>query len=105
MSKRTLHAMNCNDCGADVVALGDYYMADDKVWEDELGLGWNDNLCIGCLETRLGRQIKIWDDFTPAQIPGALSGDPIPVKLSPRLLDRMGMELRRGKWRPKKTVA
>ena len=35
----------CNDCGVDVLAIGDWYMARSEVWH-KLGLGWSDNLCI-----------------------------------------------------------
>jgi hypothetical protein len=41
----------CNDCGANVVEIGEYYMLSSRIWQRELGLGWHDNLCIGCLET------------------------------------------------------
>jgi hypothetical protein len=57
--------MHCNDCGVDVVAIGELYMCPDEVWDDELGLGWNDNLCLGCLETRLGRTVKPFVDVLP----------------------------------------
>ncbi|HEX3942667.1 MAG TPA: hypothetical protein VHW69_01135, partial [Rhizomicrobium sp.] len=30
----------CDDCRADIVALGEYYMAQPKIWEQELGLRW-----------------------------------------------------------------
>jgi hypothetical protein len=45
----------CNDCGVDVLKTGDWYLAHPKAWEDQLGLSCNDNLCIGCLDKRLGR--------------------------------------------------
>jgi hypothetical protein len=45
----------CNDCGVDCAKIGEWYMA-AEIW-DTLHLGWNDNLCIGCLEQRLGRRI------------------------------------------------
>ena len=47
----------CNDCRVDIVKLGEFYMLNPEIWEGELGLGWDDNLCIGCLEKRLGRQV------------------------------------------------
>ena len=40
----------CNDCGVNVLTTGEFYMLDQDIWEKDLGLGWNDNLCIGCLE-------------------------------------------------------
>jgi hypothetical protein len=40
----------CNDCGVDVLAIGDWYLATPEIWKQQLGLGWNDNLCIACLD-------------------------------------------------------
>lgn len=64
MSKRTA-VISCNDCGVDIIALGEYYMLRPEIWETQLGLGWNDNLCIGCLEARLGRRVSMRDMFFP----------------------------------------
>lgn len=46
----------CDDCGVDIRKAGEYVMIAPDIWTDELGLGWDDNLCIGCLEKRLGRR-------------------------------------------------
>jgi hypothetical protein len=51
----------CIDCGVNVVAIGEFYMLKSALWEDQLGLGLSDNLCIGCLERRLGRKISLRD--------------------------------------------
>jgi hypothetical protein len=51
----------CNDCGVDCVKIGEYYMAGPELWTDQLGLGFDDNLCIGCLEKRLGRRMTLRD--------------------------------------------
>src|SRR5215469_1209620 len=53
----------CNDCGIDVLAIGDWYMATSEIWEKQLGLGWNDNLCIACLQKRLGRKARFPADI------------------------------------------
>jgi hypothetical protein len=79
----------CNDCDANVVTIGEFYMCPDEVWEGELGLGWNDNLCIGCLETRLGRRVRVWKDITPV-IPLYKWQQPYPTP--ERLLDRFGFD-------------
>ena len=50
----------CNDCGVDCAEIGEFYMAKPEIW-DTLGLGWGDNLCIGCLEQRIGRRISLRD--------------------------------------------
>jgi hypothetical protein len=55
----------CKDCGVDVLEAGDWYMCYPKVWEDELGLGWTDNLCLACLEKRLSRPLVCWVDVLP----------------------------------------
>jgi hypothetical protein len=60
MSKEFL----CNDCEVDCWAIGDFYMAQSEIW-DKLGLGWTDNLCIGCLEARLGRKVSCPGDIYP----------------------------------------
>jgi hypothetical protein len=41
-----------------VLTTGEFYMLNQDIWEKDLGLGWNDNLCIGCLESRIGRKLK-----------------------------------------------
>ena len=40
---------------------GEFYMLKQDLWEKKLKLGLNDNLCIGCLEARLGRRVTIGD--------------------------------------------
>jgi hypothetical protein len=52
----------CIDCRTDVAAIGDYYHLRDEVWVGQLKLCWDDNLCIRCLERRLGRGLCL-DDF------------------------------------------
>jgi hypothetical protein len=48
------------------VTTGEFYMLKNEIWQDHLGLGWNDNLCIGCLEARLGRKVCFADiPFVP----------------------------------------
>ena len=48
----------CNDCGVNCLKIGDWYLARDEIWEKQLGLSWDDNLCIACLEKRLGRRLR-----------------------------------------------
>ena len=64
-----VHArFKCIDCSVNVFDVGDWYMADPEIWNC-LGLGWTDNLCIPCLQKRLGRPFRRnWQDVTPAQI-------------------------------------
>lgn len=56
----------CMDCTVDTLAIDEYYMVTDGVWElanpQRCGM-----LCIGCLEKRLGRTLTA-ADFTAAPI-------------------------------------
>jgi hypothetical protein len=60
----------CNDCGVDVIQIGDWYMAQPELWKGELGLGWGDNLCISCLRGWMGREFRTgfsgFEDIAPA---------------------------------------
>jgi hypothetical protein len=53
----------CNDCGVDTASFPDgkseYYMVHDGLWS-QAGMEDGD-LCIGCLETRLGRKLAPTD--------------------------------------------
>jgi len=50
----------CLDCGVDTGRIGEFYMLHDDVWlsvvPDSLGM-----LCVGCIESRLGRQLQSSD--------------------------------------------
>jgi hypothetical protein len=77
----------CADCGVDALSLGEWYMVWDEIWDR----AWINRsrppaggiLCIGCLETRLGRTLTA-PDFTDAPIS-------IPLKsvMSKRLRNRL----------------
>ena len=70
----------CCDCGAGTIVLGEWYMVHDAVWK---AAGAPDGyLCIGCLETRLGRTLSA-SDFTAAPV-----NDPWSSR-SDRLVDRL----------------
>ncbi len=65
---------NCKDCGFSTLAQGslvdgsklnEYYMVYNNIWKQ--AKGGRGLLCIGCLESRLGRQLYE-DDFTDAPI-------------------------------------
>jgi hypothetical protein len=76
------HRYLCNDCGIDTVAAGEFYRLRPEIWSGQLGLGERDNLCIGCLEKRLGRKITLRDL-------GGFPHYPWMKPLSLRLLHRM----------------
>jgi len=47
-----------------VLQIGDWYVAQPNVWEKQLDLGCNDNLCVGCLDKRLRREATCPEDIT-----------------------------------------
>ena len=71
--------VDCHDCGADVIALGEVYMVHDDVWPVEP----DGMLCVGCLEARIGRGLRA-RDFTACPL-NRLPGD------SPRLSRAKGL--------------
>ena len=56
----------CLDCSADTCETDEYYMIHDHVWTAVAGKD-DGMLCIGCLETRLGRTL-IPADFKDAPV-------------------------------------
>jgi len=76
----------CSDCGADTVALGEYYMVRPGLWRRAVRAAaprrcWRVRfLCVGCLEARLGRRLT-GRDFTSARCNARHAG--------PRLADRL----------------
>ena len=71
MSRREIARHVCKDCPANVIEIGEYYLVSPQLWEDKLHLKWDDNLCIGCLGTRLGRKLRGRDLITWPTDPGA----------------------------------
>lgn len=58
----------CQDCGHDTRQMGELYMVHPDLWSQVLqDTGWANMLCVGCLESRLGRRL-CRDDF-PEFIP------------------------------------
>jgi hypothetical protein len=84
----------CNDCGVNVLVTGEFCMVHPDIWEDQLGLGWDDNLCIGCIEARLGRRLKgLCPDFM------SFPSYPWMYPTSERLMDRYGfIKNAKGEW-------
>jgi len=69
----------CADCNVDTLEIQEFYMVHHDLWKS--AMAGRRLLCIGCLETRIGRRI-IADDFLP--VPANLSD-----KQSARLSDRL----------------
>jgi hypothetical protein len=60
----------CLDCRMHMRGSGEYYVVTDKVWKEAVGMSRKadkSELCIGCLESRLGRQLTR-DDFTACDV-------------------------------------
>jgi hypothetical protein len=63
---RALGDPRCLDCNRDTIELGEFYMLHHAVWL-QANPGNVGMLCIGCLETRLGRRLEP-RDFAPCEI-------------------------------------
>jgi hypothetical protein len=79
--------INCADCSVSTFAIDEWYMVKDEVWEAAwTGQSRHDPdseiLCIGCLETRLGRTLAA-GDFVDVPVNDLSSGH------SDRLRDRL----------------
>jgi hypothetical protein len=88
----------CCDCGIDTLAIDEFYMISNDVWDQAWagrprypkmygGLNAAEILCIGCLEKRIGRTL-CRTDFTDAPI-----NDPDRLPLSDRFLDRLAADV------------
>ena len=62
-----------------------------ETWEKTLGLGWKDNLCISCIEARLGRQLG----FLHGDFAGVPSVEGFPC--SETLRKRYGLKVRKAR--------
>lgn len=84
MSKRSKQKP-CDDCEKSTVELGEHYFVHKSIW-DSVCTSERGFLCIGCLETRLGRNLQP-KDFTDASINKPQRGK----LMSNRLMTRMGL--------------
>jgi len=74
-SAKEIARHKCLDCGVNVIEAGDYCMITRQIWEGQFKLGWNDNLCLACIEKRLGRKLRPMLDVDPAFVEGYPSSD------------------------------
>ena len=80
--------LDCDDCGMNTFY--EFYVVHDGLW-DQYGSKWM--LCVGCLESRMGRQL-VTEDFTAANFnPHQLNNSKHPK--SERLVSRLTSN---GKW-------
>ena len=92
-SRREITRHKCLDCGINVIKAGDYCLLNSKIWKGRFGLGWNDNLCIACIEARLGRKLSMrLHDFISFP---SVKGFP----MSDTLLDRYGFSEKKARKR------
>jgi hypothetical protein len=82
-SRREIARHRCRDCGVNVIKAGHYFMLQSEIWQEQFKLGWSDNLCLDCIEKRLGRRLCFWDFLSlPLQ---TVSGYPPSDALEERL--------------------
>jgi ferredoxin len=81
-SQAEIDRHTCNDCGVNVIRIGDYCLIEQEIWKDQQHLKWTDNLCISCVEKRLGRKTT-WADFY--FLPPCVEGFPMSALLTERL--------------------
>ena len=87
----------CKDCGTNVVKAGDYCMLSSEIWEKQLKLSWDDNLCLACVERRLGRALTMLDFISVPSVEG--------YPTSKALLARIAPEPTKKKRKPSRTAA
>jgi hypothetical protein len=79
-------------------------MIDDKIWTKKLALTWDDNMCIACVETRIGRRLtpqEVGFAYDPG-VEGYPKSDLLISRARPNLYDNNGKPK---PVRPKKKIA
>lgn len=74
---------DCLDCGVNTLSIDEYYMVQFGLWDKATSSARSGMLCIGCLETRIGRTLTS-EDFIEAPINYGFFG------ASQRMRDRLG---------------
>jgi hypothetical protein len=70
LSERDIARCTCIGCGTNVITQGDYCMLSDSIWNQQLKLSWDDNLCVACIEKRLGRALSFLDFISFPMVEG-----------------------------------
>jgi hypothetical protein len=94
-SRRQIVRHKCKGCGLDVIRIGDYCMLRTKIWEGQLGLGWTDNMCVACIEARLGRQLRFRDFICFPSVEGFAVSDTLRSRLGLKVQRRVDRSRRR----------
>lgn len=74
-SRREIARHKCLDCGVNVIKIGDYCMLQPDLWQRKLHLKWTDNMCIACVEVRIGRKLNVRDFLTFPSVEGFARSD------------------------------
>ena len=82
-SKQQIARHVCIDCGVNVIEKGDYTMIDPKIWREQFGLKDKDNLCIDCIEKRLGREIRMGDIISTPSVEGYPQSKTLQARIFP----------------------
>ena len=90
LSRREIARHRCIDCGTNVIRAGDYCMLRDEIWERQFGLKWDDNLCLACIEKRLGRRLCFSDLISFPCVQGLPMSATFMSRLSPYLMTSKG---------------
>lgn len=80
--RETYPEFNCTTCKTNTLHNGEYYMLNDKLWR-KIADNKNGMMCIGCVETKLKRQLTR-KDFTDAPVNNLET-----FNKSDRLIDRL----------------
>lgn len=86
---------NCVDCDVDVMEAKEYYMVTDSCWKRAGMESHGGMLCIGCLESRLGKKLT---SRNFAECPLNWRNMCLPDYASPRLFSRL-LGGKNSKWR------
>lgn len=76
---------SCVDCRLDTSAASEYFILKDVLWREHAYDVEKKMLCVGCFESRLGRQL-VPGDFTRCYV-----NDVIGIRRSARLRARLGL--------------
>ena len=98
-TRREIARHRCKDCGVNVIKAGDYCMIRSEIWKGDFGLGEDDNLCLACIEQRLGRPLTRRD---MSSFPVSIEGHPMSDTLAARWGSQQRKQKRRTKQRTKK---
>jgi hypothetical protein len=91
MPRKNASALICIDCGIDTIAINEHYMVTKVCWRTSGMKPDGGGLCIGCLEARIGRELRPRDfSICPLNYPFHRKSD--------RLRKRLGSRFARKTW-------